>query len=168
MNAVHRFALLSMIWLWVACTTPLRPGNFEVEDGRIPRFSLSSPVAIRGIYDYAGDRKFLLTGGTNVLVSYDEFTTALATRTAELLRSRGVEVEPAAEKTVEIQVVRVSVLQRPTMTCVIDFNLRIGDSTVRGFQSRATRFLYPSACAEAVSEAVIAILKNDSVIDFLQ
>lgn len=153
--------------LALACATHLRPGESEISAGAIPRIDATGSVAVRAAHAGAGERA-LPGPGVDVVVDDAEFAAELASRLSKQLQQNGVRIEADAERTIEIQVVRVSLHPEPTFTCVIDFNRRLGDAAVRGFQSRATNWNFERSCAAAVSQAVVDLLNDPSTLAYLE
>jgi hypothetical protein len=160
-------ALGGLALLTSGCTTPLHPKPFEVQQSSIPNLEARQPVAIRARLD-GGPKRTLQIAGPDVVVSEDEFTTALVDRIIQTLRDRTVPLDPNSQRAVEFQVVRVSLQPTMDFDCVIDFNRKLGDGRLHGLQSRAKSWNFEKACAAAVSQAVVDALNDPDTRTYLE
>jgi hypothetical protein len=144
----------------------MTPKGFDIPDGSIHPVE-GGPVEVRASFGLKG-RHTISAGASSVSVDEDEYTTAVIMRLGEQFRENGVRVEPGGNRVIEIQVVRVSVHPKPQFTCVIDFNRRFGDGSVRGLQSRAEAWAAEKACSAAVSQVVIDTLNDPHTREYLK
>ena len=116
-----------------------------------------------------GDPKRKLSiAGPDVVVSEDEFTSALVNGLVQTLRQQSARVDPNAERSIEIRVVRVSLQPTMTFDCVIDFNRWLGGGRLRGLQSRASNWNFQSACTAALSQAAVDTLNDPDTKTYLE
>ena len=79
-----------------------------------------------------------------------------------------MQVDPGAERYIEIRVVRVSLQPTMTFDCVIDFNRWLGEGRVRGLQSRANSWNFQNACNAALSQAAADTLNDPDTHAYLE
>jgi hypothetical protein len=166
---VHRriCSLLVVPLLAGACAVQMRLKDSEIPDGAIPQIHSTTPVAVRP--RIVGTTKHeLAIAGANVTVNEDQFSGELANRVLAVLRAQSVAIDPEAERSVELQVVRVALQPDMTFFCVIDFNRRLGDGRLRGLQSRSKNWNYETACAEALSQAAVDLLDDPDTRAYLE
>jgi hypothetical protein len=151
----------------VSCTTTLNPKDFESENLATPNFMGVKPLAIKAKMTGNKATEAPLPGG-NVLISEDEFTQALVDRLIETLKRSNAPIIPASERSIEIQVVKVSLQPTNTIHCVIDFNRKLGKEEFYGFQSRSKNWSYETACEEALKDAVNDVLTDRNTLRYLK
>ncbi len=144
----------------------MKPPDFRVEEAQIPALARDIRIAIHPRFSHTPLRELRITGA-NPIVSDDEFTAALVERLSRTLRERGVTLDPDASRAIEIQVVRVALQPDYAIFCVIDFNRWLGDGRVRGLQSRARSVSFRTACAAAVSQAVVDTLSDPETLAYV-
>lgn len=152
----------------VGCTVPLEAKLKKIPQQRIPQLTTQSPVDVRPDLTYAGDRTMGVPGGSTARVSEDEFTTTLVTGVRAALESRGVPVQSGAPLAIEAGVVRVSIQPEPSMACVIDYNVKLGTGRVYGMQARGENWNFQTACQLGITEAVVAVVNEPSVLRYLE
>lgn len=141
------------------CATPLRPKASKLSIESVPPLAVPGSVAVRAQLTGQPGRTLHLAG-PDVVVTNDEFSTAIAARLMDALEARRVMVAPDAPQWIEIQVLQVALQPTMTFDCVIDFTRKLSDGSVRGVQSRATNWNLETACGDAASQAVIDILRD--------
>lgn len=162
---IHSLLLLSLAL--GACAVQMRIKDAKIPNGDIATLHASSPIAVRPrIVD--GPKRKIAIAGPDVTVDEDQFSSELVNRVVEELRSQSVPVDPDASRSIELQVVRVSLQPDRTIYCVIDFNRRLGDGELRGLQSRAKNSNYETACGEALSRAVVDTLNDSTTRSYLE
>jgi len=150
----------------LGCTTHLTPKPFELEDAW-PRIATAGDVAVRAGAAPSG-RHVLKVSGSSFTVDYAEFTASLVARTRQALNEQGAELSEAAQRSIEVEVVYVSILPGAgRFHCVIDFTLRTGDGYVRGLQARANSWRTDNACNAALSESALVALRDGHVASYL-
>lgn len=168
------FALL-VTWALVGCTTTsIDPVISEIESVKVPRFEFAASLEVRGLYTDLGGRELEISGGANVKIVEDNFTTVLVAGVREELERHGAVLDPDAGHVVEIQVVHVSIHPGPSppTACVIDYNVRLGDGLAHGFQSRGGSSFNGqervTSFDNAATQAVIDILNSGALLSYLE
>lgn len=156
---------LASVAMPLGCTLAAPPGSLDVSKAAIHSIE-GGPVELRGNFAMKGSH-VISQGVGSLSVDDDEYTTAIITGLAEQLREHGVQVESGADRRIEIQVVQILIHPKPQLTCVIDFNRKLGSGPVRGLQSRAESWDGRKACAAAASQVVIDTLKDPVLRDYL-
>lgn len=151
--------ILSCAVAMAACTTPLHPKASKLGMESVPPLEVPGSVAVRAQLTGQPGR-ILHLAGPDVVVTNDEFSTAIATRLMNAFEARGIAVAPEASRWIEIQVIQVALQPAMTFDCVIDVTRKLSDGDVRGVQSRATNWNFETACGDAASQAVIDILRD--------
>jgi hypothetical protein len=159
--------LMATALFTAACAAPLKPKEIEPQQASIQQVRTQHPIAVRA--RLTGDAKRKLSmAGPDVVVSEDEFTSALVNGLIQTLRQHSVRVDPGAERSIEVQVVRVSLQPTMTFDCVIDFNRWLGQGPVRGLQSRANSWNFQNACNAALSQAAADTLNDPGTRAYLE
>jgi len=91
----------------VSCTINLDPHEFDIEGIKVVSLSGIESVAVHPKLVGAKERELLLAA-TTVIVDEDEFTKVLTGEVEKVLKENSVHVNSDSEKSIEIQVVRVS------------------------------------------------------------
>lgn len=151
----------------VSCTTTLNPKDFEIGNFATPNLMGIKPLAIKAKIAGKKATETPLPGG-NVLINEDEFTQALVDRIIDKLKRSNAPIIPASERSIEIQVVKVSLQPTNTIYCVIDFNRKLGNEEFYGFQSRSKNWNYKTACEEALNNAVNDVLIDQNTLCYLK
>lgn len=161
------FINIAVLACW-SCTSHLSPRDLDTQDvSTTPSLQNIKPVTIRAKLVGTKERVQPLAG-TDVIVNEDEFTQVLVERLIESLKRNNVPVVPASERSIEIQVVRVSLQPDMTFYCVIDFNRKLGNGEFYGFQSRSKNWNYETACEDAIKTTVTDILHDQDTIKYLR
>jgi hypothetical protein len=169
MKQMFRLIVISIVILasW-SCTSHLSPRDLDTQDvSTIPSLQNIKPVTIRAKLVGSKERVQPLAG-SDVIVNEDEFTQVLVERLIESLKRNNVPVVPASERSIEIQVVKVSLQPDMTFYCVIDFNRKLGNGEFYGFQSRSKNWNYETACVDALKTTVTDILHDQDTIKYLR
>jgi hypothetical protein len=150
-----------------ACAVQMRLKESKIPDGAIAKLHATAPVSVRP--RVVGSTKHALEiAGPNITVDEDQFSSELVNRVLEALLAQSVPVDPDAERSIELQVVRVALQPDRTFFCVIDFNRRLEDGRLRGLQSRSKNWNYETACGEALSQAVVDLLDDPETRAYLE
>lgn len=169
MKRLLRFALVSVfMFLGMSCSIHLKPQDFEMKEFSVPDLHNIQPVTIQSRIIGAKDRSLSLPGSTIATVNEDEFTEVLVKRLKSIIEGKNVSIESRAKKSIEIQVVRVSIQPDRTMFCVIDFNRKLGDGEFYGFQSRSKHWSFITSCDNALRQAAIDTLADQDTIRYLK
>ena len=168
MKQIIRLGLtIIVMFAGLSCTTRLNPHDLDIEVASVPPLQNIKPVTIRAKLVGSKERELPLAG-TDVIVNEDEFTEVLVERLIDTLKKNNVPVVPNSERSIEIQVVRVSLQPDRTFHCVIDFNRKLGNGDFYGFQSRAKDWNFETSCEEALKNTVNDILNNRDTIKYLK
>lgn len=161
------FINIAVLACW-SCTSHLSPRDLDTQDvSTTPSLQNIKPVTIRAKLVGSKERVQPLAG-TDVIVNEDEFTQVLVERLIDALKHNNVPVVPASDRSIELQVVRVSLQPDMTFYCVIDFNRKLGNGEFYGFQSRSKNWNYETACEDAIKTTVTDILHDQDTIKYLR
>lgn len=160
------FVLITAL-LNVSCTATLNPQEFDIANTVAPNLKDVKPISIKAKIIGKKTTEIPLPGG-NVLINEDEFTQSLVDRIADRLKRSNVPIVPASERSIEIQVVKVSIQPTNTIYCVIDFNRKLNNEEFYGFQSRSKNWNYETACEQALSNAVNDVLIDPNTLRYLK
>jgi hypothetical protein len=168
MKKIIRLGMVALVmFVGLSCTTRLSPHDLDIEGISVPPLQNIKPVTIRAKLVGSKERELPLAG-TDVIVNEDEFTAVLVERLIDTLKKNNVPVVSESERSIEIQVVRVSLQPDRTFYCVIDFNRKLGNGDFYGFQSRAKNWNFNTACEDALKNTVNDILNNQDTIKYLR
>lgn len=157
----------NIIFSCISCTAYLNPHDFNIE--RVEPLSLNIPRSISIRTNFVGTKeRELPLAGVTVTVKENEFTKVLASGIKGALRRNKFVLDSNAEKSIEVQVVRVSLQPDRSIYCVIDYNCKLGDGVFYGFQSRAKNWSFITACENALIKAVSDILHEPNTVKYLQ
>ncbi len=167
MNLINKLAVLTTIFLCVACTTTLNPHDFDTNDLATLNLKGVKPLAVKA--RITGNKASVspLPGG-DVIFNEDEFTRVLVDRMISTLQHNNVSIVPDSDRTIEIQVVKVSIEPSSTIYCVLDFNRKLDKQEFYGFQSRAKHWNFKTACEQAINNAVNDLLLDQNTIRYLK
>jgi hypothetical protein len=168
MKLILRIGVVNiLIFACCSCTSHLNPRDLDIQAISIPTLQNINSVTIRARLIGSKERELPLAG-TDVIVNEDEFTEVLVERLIDTLKHNNVPVAPKSERSIELQVVRVSLQPGMTFYCVIDFNRKLGKGEVYGFQSRSKSWNYETACEDALKNTVTDIIQNQDTIKYLR
>lgn len=148
-----------------SCSLHLNPHNFNSIELSVPTLHDIQPVAIRAKLNNKPERELPLAG-PDVVVIDDQFAEVIVERLINTLKKQGVEIDPNAKKSIEIEIPHVSFLTTARIYCVIDYNRKLGNGEFYGFQSRYNE-ISEMGCNKAIDNAVIQILNDPETISYL-
>jgi len=151
----------------VSCTINLDPHEFDIEGIKVVSLSGIESVAVYPKLVGAKERELPLAA-TTVIVNEDGFTKVLTGEVEKVLKENSVHVNSDSEKSIEIQVVRVSLQPDRTTYCVIDYNRKLGKGEAYGFQSKSKEFSFITACENALKNAATDILNDSTTIKYFR
>ena len=150
-----------------ACSFHMNPHDFDSEEiAFFLPYHLKNPIAVRAKLNNKPERELPLTG-TDVFVKEDQFAEVIVERLKNTLKKQGAIIDPNSKKSIEIEVVRVSLMTTARIYCVIDYNRKLGDEEFYGFQSRFNEVSF-FGCNQAIDFAVTQILSDPGVINYLK
>jgi hypothetical protein len=150
-----------------ACSVRLNPGDFKQENNSLPQLKNLQPLAIKAKLTGTKD-KALPLAGTDVIINEDEFTKELVKRLKNSLEYNGITISQDVPRVIEIQTTYVSLQPDRTTYCVIDFNRKLSNDAIHGFQARSKSWNYETACDEALNQAVSLILNDPDTLKYLK
>ncbi len=150
-----------------ACSFSINPHDFNSDtlDNLHIAFYPKKSVTIKPHLIGAKDRKNHVPAG-NIVVNDDEFTKVLVEKIKTAIGDQGSKTNNT-NKIITIQVSRVEIQPLLTMSCVIDYNLKLGSDDFYGFQVRASNWNYITACESAFTNAATAIINNRKLIKYI-
>lgn len=151
----------------LSCTYHLSPRELDIQKSPVSSLKNIKPVSVRAKL-VGSKEKVLPLAGTNVSVNEDEFTDVLVERLIDALRDNNIPVVPASDRSIELQVVDVSLQPDRTIYCVIDFNRKLGKGDFYGFQSRSKDWNFKTACEDALKNTITDILNDADTIKYLK
>jgi uncharacterized lipoprotein YajG len=148
--------------------------NYEAGIYPVPSALISSQLDGGGtvaLENSAEEGKVLLGGPDVAGFTYwgdlQQITDTVVFALSSELRSRGFRVEENAPVRLDIKLDRVQIVQEARTQCELSLQLHAGDCDEHRYCVQNSGFGYPKACDGAIAKAVVIILNDPKVIEYL-
>jgi len=158
---------LSAIFIQSGCTVRHTPGDFQIQSGEIPSFSVSEPIRIVNAQTSSSD-VILPVPPYKLIINHKQYTDTAIKLLAGEIEKRGGKIAEDASKVIEVSIIDIKIATTVKYRCIIHFTVGTGDAYFKGFEAAGGGWDYEKAIDLAMANVVVEILNNDRILRYLE
>jgi hypothetical protein len=170
MKVLYLVILVVGVFL-TGCTLHYVPSIHPVDQAAVPDFKGEQAVCVVNISTTSGETILgTSSGGYTYMGDLSKWTdTAVALLKSEL-QNRGFIIRDCSESTKEIKmsIIKAQIVVSMGSKCFLELHLETGKGYTRNYLASNSSFTYDRASDGAVTRAVIAILNDKNITEYLQ